>query len=122
MLNTTKLIALRIKIKKLQKEAKRIESQSDKGISEAADLIRRFDLSLADWKRAWTLSSKKAPSARLGKRPRSKKVPTKYADDKGNKWSGRGRLPLWLVAAQKNGKKREDFLVKSKNATGASIH
>ena len=33
-------------------------------------------------------------------------MPVKYADDKGNKWTGRGRPPLWLVAAEKAGRKR----------------
>lgn len=122
MVNTVKLNMLRTKIKRLQKQAQRIESQSDKGISEVAELIRRFDLSLADWKRAWALSNKKAPGAKRAKTRKGRKVPIKYADAKGNKWSGRGRSPLWLVAAQKSGKKREDFLVKSKHASGASIH
>jgi DNA-binding protein H-NS len=122
MVNTAKLNTLRAKIKELEKQAKRIESQSDRGVSEAAELIRRFDLNLADWKRAWTLSSKRAPIAKSDKRRKRRKVPIKYADAKGNKWSGRGRLPLWLVAAQKSGKKREDFLVKSKHTTGTSIH
>jgi DNA-binding protein H-NS len=40
-------------------------------------------------------------------------VPVKYPDDKGNTGPGRGRPPLWLVAAEKAGKKRDSFLVKS---------
>jgi DNA-binding protein H-NS len=119
MIKTSKLNALRAKIKELQKQAQQIETQNDKGITEAAELIRRSDLTFADWKRAWSLSKKKVA---IPKRGKGKKVPVKYADDKGNKWSGRGRPPLWLVSAQKSGKKRDDFLVKSKNANGASIH
>ena len=41
-------------------------------------------------------------------------VPVKYRDpkDPANTWTGRGRMPRWLVAATKGGKaKREDFLI-----------
>ena len=40
-----------------------------------------------------------------------KAVADKYKDDAGNKWSGRGRAPLWLVAAEKAGITRESLLV-----------
>ena len=122
MLNASKLSALRAKIKELEKQAKRIESQYAQGVSEAAQIIRQFDLSPADWKRAWTIAHNKARIAETSKERAGRKVPIKYADAKGNKWSGRGRSPLWLVAALKSGKKRDDFLVKRKHATGASIH
>ena len=39
-------------------------------------------------------------------------VAVKYRDKAGNTWTGRGRMPRWMVAATKGGKaKREDFLV-----------
>jgi DNA-binding protein H-NS len=40
------------------------------------------------------------------------KVAVKYRDQAGNTWTGRGRMPRWMVAATKGGKaKREDFLI-----------
>jgi len=40
------------------------------------------------------------------------KVAVKYRDKAGNTWTGRGRMPRWMVAATKGGKaKKEDFLV-----------
>jgi DNA-binding protein H-NS len=42
------------------------------------------------------------------------KVAPKYRDPKnpGNSWTGRGRMPRWMVAATKGGKaKKEDFLI-----------
>jgi DNA-binding protein H-NS len=40
------------------------------------------------------------------------KVPVKYRDSEGNTWTGRGRMPRWMVAATKGGKaKKEDFLI-----------
>ena len=49
--------------------------------------------------------------SRKGKR---RKVAVKYRDpnNPANMWTGRGRMPRWLVAATKGGKaKKEDFLV-----------
>lgn len=40
------------------------------------------------------------------------KVAVKYRDNAGNTWTGRGRMPRWMVAATKGGKaKKEDFLI-----------
>jgi DNA-binding protein H-NS len=47
-----------------------------------------------------------------GKRKRGK-VAVKYRDNAGNTWTGRGRMPRWMVAATKGRKaKKEDFLIK----------
>lgn len=103
------LSAIRAQIRSLEKRAMTIEAKAEKKIHELAALISRYGLSLADWKSAVSLGkSGKRAGPRAGKR-----VPVKYADDKGNKWTGRGRPSLWLVAAEKAGKKRESFLVKA---------
>jgi len=36
----------------------------------------------------------------------------KFKDAEGNKWTGRGRAPLWIVEAEKAGKDRSSFAVK----------
>ena len=103
------LSAIRAQIRTLEKRAKTIEAKAEKKITELVALINRYGLSIADWKNAASLSKgRKRGGSRKGMR-----VPVKYADDKGNKWTGRGRPPLWLVAAEKAGKKRDSFLVKS---------
>ena len=40
-------------------------------------------------------------------------VAIKYRDPKNtdNTWTGRGRMPRWMVAATKTGKKKDEFLV-----------
>jgi DNA-binding protein H-NS len=50
-------------------------------------------------------------SGRKSKRKGS--VAPKYRDpNSGNTWTGRGRMPRWMVAATKGGKaKKEDFLI-----------
>jgi len=103
------LSAIRAEIRALEKRALTIESKTEKKIHELVALIKRHSLSLGDWRRAVSLTKGRRKSGpRKGRR-----VPVKYADDKGNKWTGRGRPPLWLVAAEKAGRKRESFLVKS---------
>jgi DNA-binding protein H-NS len=52
----------------------------------------------------------------FGKVPRAKggKVAPKYRDPQNpaNTWTGRGRMPRWMVAATKGGRaRREDFLI-----------
>ena len=109
MPRTRSLTAIQAQIRALEKRAKALEAKADKKVTELVALIRKHGLSLGDWRHAVSLTKgRKGGGPRKGKR-----VPVKYSDDKGNKWTGRGRPPLWLVAAEKAGKKRDSFLVKS---------
>jgi DNA-binding protein H-NS len=36
-------------------------------------------------------------------------LPVKYRGPKGEAWSGRGKVPLWLAEAEKQGKSRDEF-------------
>lgn len=107
MARNKSLSSIRAQIRALEKRAKVIETKADRRITDLIELIQRHDLSLNDWKQAFALSKARRTGPRKGVR-----VPVKYADDKGNTWTGRGRPPLWLVAAENAGKKRESFLVK----------
>ena len=42
---------------------------------------------------------------------KGRKVPAKYRSPSGETWAGRGARPRWLVAAIKDGKKLDDFLI-----------
>lgn len=42
---------------------------------------------------------------------KGKKVAPKYRSPEGESWAGRGAKPRWLVAAIKEGKKLEQFLI-----------
>jgi|SRR5215831_1711535 len=42
---------------------------------------------------------------------KGRKVPPKYRGPSGESWAGRGAKPRWLVAAIKEGKKLENFLI-----------
>jgi DNA-binding protein H-NS len=51
----------------------------------------------------------KAPQKKTGKQ----KVTIRFRDDKGNAWSGKGWMPLWMKAEiEATGKTKEDFRVK----------
>jgi H-NS histone family len=75
-------------------------------------MIAKSGLSLADLRQAFAMSRSRGRSALAGR-----SVPIKYRDRDGNMWTGRGRPPLWLVAAEKAGKKRESFLFGAKKPT-----
>lgn len=93
-------------IRMLEKQARKLEMGATKGLRAAAKVIAKHGLSMSDLKEAFSLSRGKNKRAVV-----RSKVPIKYADGDGNTWTGRGRTPLWLVAAEKAGKKREAFLV-----------
>ena len=42
---------------------------------------------------------------------KGRKVPPKYRGRSGETWAGRGAGPRWLVAAIKDGRKLDDFLI-----------
>lgn len=50
---------------------------------------------------------------RKGRKDAGGTLPVKFRGPNGEEWSGRGRLPKWLQVAEAEGKKREDFAVKS---------
>ena len=52
-----------------------------------------------------------AKVVRGGSSLKGKKVPPKYRSPSGETWAGRGARPRWLVAAIKDGKKLDDFLI-----------
>jgi len=99
--------AIRAQIRALEKQASKIEKDTSRGLRAVAKAIERHGLSFSELKEAFTMS--KGKSTRRSRRGGT--VAVKYADDNGNKWTGRGRTPLWLVEAEKAGRKREAFLV-----------
>ena len=98
---------IRARIRALEAQADRLQRSANKGLRAAATLIAKHSLSLADLRQAFAMSKGRGRRSPLAGRP----VPVKYRDSNGNTWSGRGRPPLWLVAAEKAGKKRDVFLI-----------
>ena len=105
MPKTLSLKVIKRRIAKLQAMEKKVAvNTKSPSLKRIAALMRKNDVSVAELR---TFMSK-------GKRSgTSKKVKPKYKDPaSGAKWSGRGRAPLWIVAAEKAGKKRESFLIR----------
>lgn len=98
--------AIHAQIRMLEKQARKLEMGATKGLRAAARVITKHGLSMDDLKEAFSMS--RGRNKRTGTRA---KVAIKYRDGNDNTWTGRGRTPLWLVAAEKAGKKREAFLV-----------
>jgi DNA-binding protein H-NS len=48
-------------------------------------------------------------------------VAVKYQDGQGNTWTGRGRTPVWLAAAEKAGRHRDEFKVAAADAGAPAV-
>ena len=76
-------------------------------------LLRRHQAELRN--QLARLGSDIAPSKReRGSALKGRRVPIKYRDRSGNTWAGRGARPRRLVAAIKEGKRLEDFVVEKR--------
>jgi DNA-binding protein H-NS len=113
----TSVATIRERIRVLETQARRLERNATKGLRALAAVIAKHGLSPSDVQQA--LASKKGGGKKRGTAGRP--VPIKYEDEKGNTWTGRGRSPLWLVAAEKSGKKRESFLIGAKKTAAKSV-
>ena len=95
-------------VAKLLAEAKRIGSKRGKVIKAIVKQMSANDITLAELRAAM---GGKAATAKNSTGKKREKVAVKYDDGKGNTWTGRGRAPRWLVAAETAGEKRESFAV-----------
>lgn len=104
-------------ILKLQKQAQTLQTKR-RGpvIASIIRSMREYDITPEDITAAY---SKKAtrPTARKSPAtsgtPAKRVVPAKYRHpDTGETWTGRGKAPRWIVAAEAEGKARDSFLIK----------
>jgi DNA-binding protein H-NS len=105
---------IRARIRTLEAQARKLERGATKGLRAAAALIARHGLSFSDLRQAFSMSKGRGRGKRGALAGRT--VAVKYRDDNGNTWTGRGRPPLWLVAAEKGGKRRDLFLIGAKKS------
>lgn len=67
---------------------------------------------MADLAKAQGLSLEEVLDGRKGRARGRVAIKYRDASNSANTWTGRGRMPRWMVAATKGGKaKKEDFLV-----------
>ena len=107
MPRSTSLKSIQTKIRTLEAKAEALEKADKPGIKQLKALISKFKLSPADVKRAMN------GHGRRGSSLAGRKVKPKYRNpaNKAETWAGRGRQPLWMVAAMKSGKKLDSFLI-----------
>jgi DNA-binding protein H-NS len=110
MARTHSLKALQRKIRELQAKAEKLERGEKPGISQLRAVLRKFSLGPADVKIALNGKSRTGRNSKL----KGRKVRPKYhnPDKRSETWTGRGRMPLWMAALLKKGKKQDDFLIK----------
>jgi DNA-binding protein H-NS len=105
------LKVLERKIRELQAEAEELQRMEKPGIKQLRAVLAKFKLGPADIKLALN-----GRSGRLsgGSKLKGRKVKPKYRNPnkKSETWTGRGRMPLWMVALVKKGKKAADFAIK----------
>jgi DNA-binding protein H-NS len=81
------------------------------------DLRKRVDGALAQRRTTLEKQLQELDGGVRGKGPagvsslKGRKVAAKYRGPSGETWAGRGAKPRWLVAAIKEGKKLDDFLI-----------
>jgi DNA-binding protein H-NS len=108
------LEAIEAQIRSLEEKKREIELERHKAIRTVVREMERHHLTFDDIRRNRSANKALAKSRRKTNKAATanrRKVPIKYRDKKGNTWTGRGRTPRWLVAAENAGQKRADFAV-----------
>lgn len=107
MPRTLSLKVIHRRIQELQAEAERLERGEKPGIKQLRAVLKKFKLGLPDVKVALGGGG----SSKL----KGRKVKPKYRNPakRSETWTGRGRMPVWMAAMVKKGKKPDDFLIKS---------
>ena len=111
MARTQSLEVLNRKIRELQAKAEKLGQAEKPGIQELRALLKKYKLGPVDVKVALNGNARAGHGSKL----KGRKVKPKYRNPgkRSETWTGRGRMPLWLVALVKKGKKPDDFLIKS---------
>ena len=104
-------------IEKLRKQALVLQTKSRKPvISSLVRTMKEYDISPDELAAAYgkvKSTAKAGPPAKSAKAVGVKKpVAPKYRHPaSGATWTGRGKAPLWVVEAEKNGQPRQQFLI-----------
>ncbi len=110
--------SIQAQIKRLQDKADVLRNKQRQPI--IAAIVRQLDeysISLDEIKAAQTKGTPRRTNARAAK-PAAAAKPTrqvapKYRHPETNEtWTGRGKAPRWLAAAEAQGQSREEFLIK----------
>ena len=104
-------------IEKLQKQAQVLQTKSRKPvISSLVRTMKEYNISPDELAEAYGKVKSSAKAGRPAKSTKAvgvkKPVAPKYRHPaSGATWTGRGKAPLWVVEAEKNGQPRQQFLI-----------
>jgi DNA-binding protein H-NS len=100
---------IRRKINQLQAEAEVLAHAQKPGIKQLRLVLKKFKLGLPDVRIALegTRGSRRSKLKGVKVRPKYRNPENKIET-----WTGRGRMPVWMAAMVKKGKKPHDFLIK----------
>jgi len=109
MARALSLKTIQRKIRQLRAQAEKLERAEKPGIKQLRVLLKKFGLGLPDVRNA--LNGHAGHESKL----KGRRVKPKYRnpDNHTETWAGRGRMPLWMAAMVKKGKKADDFLIRS---------
>lgn len=103
---------------KLQKQAQSLqEKRRGPVITSIVRSMREYEITPEEIATAFNKAQtrkagRKAASPSAGS-PVKRTVPPKYRNpETGDTWTGRGKAPRWITAAEAEGKNRDDFLIK----------
>ncbi len=102
--------AIRKQIAALQERLKKSNRGRAAAVKAIVKQMRKHDIGVDELRAASAGRATQAASRDAPARQRAK-ARIKYRDENGNTWTGRGRSPRWLVAAEAADRKREEFLV-----------
>ncbi|HUH60765.1 MAG TPA: H-NS histone family protein [Candidimonas sp.] len=103
-------------ILKLQKQAKALQvKQRGPVVASIVKSMRDYDITPEEIAAAYTKKATRAPKQPGTSTTTVKRsVPPKYRHpDTGATWTGRGKPPRWITAAEAEGRKRTDFLIEA---------
>jgi DNA-binding protein H-NS len=104
-------------IEKLQKQALVLQTKSRKPvINNLVRTMKEYDISPDELSAAYGKVKSSAKASQPAKSTKAtgikKPVAPKYRHPaNGATWTGRGKAPLWIVEAEKNGQPRQQFLI-----------
>lgn len=107
-------------IERLNKQAQLLQSKQRKPvISSILRSMKEYGISLEEISAALGKPSAKVRQTGINKVPKAAKVsgtkkpvaPKYRHPESSATWTGRGKAPLWIVEAEKNGQTRQQFLI-----------
>ena len=109
------LAVIQKRIDALVARASRLKRKKAPALRRIVELARANSIAIGEIRAALTGGTRKKSLPNKKRRRTKQKVAPMYKNPKtGETWSGRGRTARWLAAAEKQGRKRAEFLIRNR--------